>query len=130
MSSKYTFTIYVGRVLIVIGYFLFKKEAFNGLLKVVGIQNLFFKEREEINMCVPLLMLYYIFIQLTKFSINHFWTMDLTLFMKLRFFMHFWCLKRSNFIDKFILYGIMIVLFYWKRQHLIYYRFFLKRLTF
>ena len=47
------------------------------------------KKREEINICDPLLMLYYIFIKLTKFSINHFWTKDLTSFMKFRFFMHF-----------------------------------------
>ena len=32
-------TICVGCVWIVIGYFLFEKEAFNGLLKVIGIQN-------------------------------------------------------------------------------------------
>ena len=32
-------TIWVGRVWIVIRYFLFEKQAFNGLLKVIGIQN-------------------------------------------------------------------------------------------
>ena len=35
---KYNFTICVGRVWIVIGYFLFGKQAFNGLLKFIGIQ--------------------------------------------------------------------------------------------
>ena len=38
---KYTFTICVGRGWIVIGYFLFKKQTFNGLLRVIGIQNTF-----------------------------------------------------------------------------------------
>ena len=37
-TKKYTFTICVGRIWIVIGYFLFKNETFNGLLKVIGIQ--------------------------------------------------------------------------------------------
>ena len=37
-TKKYTFTICVGRIWIVIGYFLFKNETFNGLLKVNGIQ--------------------------------------------------------------------------------------------
>ena len=36
---KYTFTICVGRVWIVKRYFLFEKQTFNGLLKVIGIQN-------------------------------------------------------------------------------------------
>ena len=34
-------TICVGRVCIVIRYFLFEKHAFNGLLKVISIQNIF-----------------------------------------------------------------------------------------
>ena len=34
-------TICVGRVWIVIRYFLFEKQAFNGLLKVIGIQRIF-----------------------------------------------------------------------------------------
>ena len=38
---KYTFTICVRCVWIVIGYFLFEKEAFNGLLKVIDIQKKF-----------------------------------------------------------------------------------------
>ena len=38
MNKKYTFTIFVGRIWIVIGYFLFEKQAFNGLLKVIRIQ--------------------------------------------------------------------------------------------
>ena len=32
---KYTFTICVGRAWIVIGYFLFEKQTFNRLLKVI-----------------------------------------------------------------------------------------------
>ena len=39
--KKYTFTICIGRVWIVIGYFLFEKQAFNGILKVIGIQIVF-----------------------------------------------------------------------------------------
>ena len=38
-NKNYTFTICVGSVSIVIGYFLFEKQAFNGLLKVIGIQS-------------------------------------------------------------------------------------------
>ena len=34
---KYTFIIFVDRVLIVIGYFLHEKLTFNGLLKNIGI---------------------------------------------------------------------------------------------
>ena len=34
----------VGRVWIVIRYFLFKKWTFNGLLKVIGIQNIFLEK--------------------------------------------------------------------------------------
>ena len=34
-TKKYTFTICVGRIWIVIGYFLFKNETFNGLLKAI-----------------------------------------------------------------------------------------------
>jgi hypothetical protein len=37
-NKKYTFTIYVGRVWIVIGCFLFEKQTFNELSKVIGIQ--------------------------------------------------------------------------------------------
>ena len=37
-DKKYTITIYVGRVWIVIGYFLFEKQSFNGLRKVIGMQ--------------------------------------------------------------------------------------------
>ena len=40
---NYTFTICVGRVWIVIRYFLFEKHALDGLLKVIGIQSFFFK---------------------------------------------------------------------------------------
>ena len=40
-NKKFTFTICVGRVLIVIGYFLFEKHAFNGLLKVTNFENKF-----------------------------------------------------------------------------------------
>ena len=42
-SLKYTFTIFVGRVWVVMGNFLFEKLAFNGLLKVISIQRLFQK---------------------------------------------------------------------------------------
>ena len=45
-NKKYTFTICVGRVWIVIGYFLFEKQAFNGLLKVISIQKNFLFEKE------------------------------------------------------------------------------------
>ena len=41
--KKNTFTICVGRVWVVMGYFLFEKLAFNGLLKVIGIRRLFQK---------------------------------------------------------------------------------------
>ena len=41
-NKNYTFTICVGRVWIVIGYFLFEKQTFIGLLKVIGLQILFF----------------------------------------------------------------------------------------
>ena len=37
-NKKYNFTICVGRVWIVIRYFLFKKHDFNAILKGVGIQ--------------------------------------------------------------------------------------------
>ena len=37
----HTFTFCVGRVWIVIGYFLLEKHTFNGLLKVIGIQTPF-----------------------------------------------------------------------------------------
>jgi FtsH-binding integral membrane protein len=40
-NKKFTFTICVGRVLIVIGYFLFEKHAFNGLLKVTNFEKKF-----------------------------------------------------------------------------------------
>jgi hypothetical protein len=46
---KYTFTICVRRVWIVIRYFLFEKQAFNGLLKVIGIQNLLYEKSCNIN---------------------------------------------------------------------------------
>ena len=38
VNKKYTFTICVGHVWNVIGYFLFEKQNLNGLLKVIGIQ--------------------------------------------------------------------------------------------
>ena len=38
LNKKYTFTICVGRVWIVIGYFLIVKQAFNGLLNVISVQ--------------------------------------------------------------------------------------------
>ena len=37
INKKYTFTICVGGVWIVIRYFLFEKQAFKGLLKIIGI---------------------------------------------------------------------------------------------
>ena len=37
-NKKYTFTIFVGRVWVVILFFLLEKQTFNGLLKVFGIQ--------------------------------------------------------------------------------------------
>ena len=37
--KKYTFTICVGCVLVVILFFLLEKQTFNGLLKVIGIQS-------------------------------------------------------------------------------------------
>ena len=40
-NKKYTFTICLGCVWIVIRYFLFEKHAFNGLLQVIGIQKWF-----------------------------------------------------------------------------------------
>ena len=40
MVSQKTFSICVGRVWIVLGYFLFEKLAFNGLLKVIGMHNM------------------------------------------------------------------------------------------
>ena len=39
--NMYTLKISVGRVWIVIRYFLFEEQAFNGLLKVIVIQNIF-----------------------------------------------------------------------------------------
>ena len=39
-NKKNTFTICVGCVLIAIGHFLFEKQIFNGLLKVIVIQNI------------------------------------------------------------------------------------------
>jgi hypothetical protein len=41
LNKKYTFTICVGRVWIVGGYFLFVKQTFNGLLKVINIKKKF-----------------------------------------------------------------------------------------
>ena len=41
-SLKYTFTICVSDVFIVIGYFLLEKQTFDKLLKVIGVQNIFF----------------------------------------------------------------------------------------
>ena len=39
---KYTFTIYVGRVwIVVIGYLLFQKQTFNGLLNDISLQKMF-----------------------------------------------------------------------------------------
>ena len=35
---KYTFTICIGRVWVVIVFFLLRKQTFNGLLKVIGVQ--------------------------------------------------------------------------------------------
>ena len=40
-NKKFTFTICVGRVWVIIGYFLLEKQTFNGLLKVIGIQIVF-----------------------------------------------------------------------------------------
>ena len=39
INKKYTFTIYVGRVLVVIVFFLLEKQIFNWLSKVIGIQS-------------------------------------------------------------------------------------------
>ena len=41
IGKKYTFTICVGCVLIIIGNFLFENQIFNGLLEVIGIQTAF-----------------------------------------------------------------------------------------
>ena len=41
-NKKYTFTSCVGCIWIVIGYFLFEKQTFNGSLKIIGIQKTFF----------------------------------------------------------------------------------------
>ena len=38
-GEKSTFTICVGRVWVVIVFFLLEKQTFNGLLKVIAIQN-------------------------------------------------------------------------------------------
>ena len=40
-NKKYTFTIYVERLWIVIGYFLFEKQAFDGLLKVMVYKDIY-----------------------------------------------------------------------------------------
>ena len=45
---KNTFTICVGHLLIVIRYFVFEKQNFNGLLKVIGIQNIISLEAIDI----------------------------------------------------------------------------------
>ena len=37
-NNKYTCTVFVGRGWIVIRYFIIRKLAFNGLLKVIGMQ--------------------------------------------------------------------------------------------
>ena len=49
---KYTFAIFVWCVLIVIEYFLFDKKAFNGLLKVMDIQNIFWLDLDKNCKCV------------------------------------------------------------------------------
>ena len=49
MNNKYTFTICVRRVWIVIGYFLLKKQTFNGLSKVIVIQKLLLFEKERVE---------------------------------------------------------------------------------
>ena len=46
---KYTFIIFVKRFWIVIIYFLFKKHAFNGLLKVIDIQKNFYIDIYDLN---------------------------------------------------------------------------------
>ena len=46
-NKKYTFTICVGRVWVVIVYFLLEKETFNGLLKVIGIQYILYVKSEK-----------------------------------------------------------------------------------
>ena len=48
-NQKYNFTICEGCVGIVIWYFLFEKEAFNELLKVIGIQTLLILLKLTIN---------------------------------------------------------------------------------
>jgi hypothetical protein len=48
LGHKYYLTICVGRVWIVIGYFLFQKQAFKGLLKVIGI-----KKKSYVNFFDP-----------------------------------------------------------------------------
>ena len=51
VNKKYTFAICVGHVWNVIGYFLFEKQTLNGLLKVIGAQNLLSK--------IPLIIISY-----------------------------------------------------------------------
>ena len=41
-NNKYTFTICVGRALFVLGYFILEKQTFNILLKVTGIQYIYY----------------------------------------------------------------------------------------
>ena len=53
-NNKYTFTIYVGRVWVVIGNFLLEKQTFNELLKAIGIQQ----------------YIYFISLKISKFSLS------------------------------------------------------------
>ena len=48
-NKKYTFSICVGRVWTVIRYFLFEKQTFNGLFKVIRIQKGFLKYKSPVN---------------------------------------------------------------------------------
>ena len=50
LTKKYNFTMCDGCVWVVIGYILFKKNAFNGLLKVIGIQKFLLL---TVHICLP-----------------------------------------------------------------------------
>ena len=66
MSKKYTSTICVGRVFVVIAYFLLEKQTFNGFLKVIGIQRIFCDYLKWVITAKRLKYEYYLFDDIMK----------------------------------------------------------------
>ena len=101
-NNKYTCTICFVCVWIVIGYFLFKKQTFNGLLKVIGIQIHFheyiFLERYLYSYISP----YILILNDNKLPVQFIWVQSCVTQNNVYFSIWFVSKKRINTYFKYV----------------------------